>query len=252
MTGSHLLHNAGAAMYWDYIAILVVLGLLVPWRSRARVYILLEPDAFTSSRRVNLYLSTMAFQWAISTTIAWRLVAHRDTLGALGFAQPHFLRTAVAAISVSALLVLNQIAGVARLAALPHHQRGIVGRLAEALLPRTRRERWLAVALALTVALCEEFIYRGFVQFLFERKLSSVVAGAAISAAFFALAHLYQGRRGLIATFIVGLILSAVRVWTATILAPIAIHFAVDFSAGVASLRALRTPRVETPVGGNG
>lgn len=226
-------------MHWDYVAIIVFIGVLVPWRSRARVQLLFESRALASAERLRLYLSTMAFQWAIAGFIAWRFLAHGGHWSTLGLTLAHPFRVAVATIPVSLLLVCNQVLSIRRLSGVPVEGRGIVGRLADLLLPRTRSERWVALALVLTVALCEEFIYRGFVEYLFASRLSSVLAGAVISAAFFAAAHLYQGRRGLVATFIMGLIFSLVRTWTSTLLGPMIIHFVVDFSAGAASLRML-------------
>jgi uncharacterized protein len=231
-------------MHWDYIVIVSVLGVFVPWRRRTRVRMLLESGAPISSERINLYLSTIVFQCVICIVIAWRFAARGGYLRALGFALPRSSRPLIAIAVLCALLVLNQVLGVRRLTGLPSEKRGVVGRLAERLLPRTRLERYVALALVLTVALCEEFIYRGFVEYLFQRGLSSIFAGATISAVLFALAHLYQGPRCLITTFIVGLILSGARIWTASLIPPIAIHFSVDFSAGVASLRML-APRTQ-------
>ena len=149
----------------------------------------------------------------------------------------------VAIVSLSGVLVLNQILGVKRLSRLSIQHRGIPGRLAEILLPQTRGERWIGLVLVSTVAVCEEIIYRGFVEYVFQLTPSAVLLGAVSSSVFFAAAHLYQGRKGLIATFIVGLLLSMARVWSATLLAPVVIHFAVDFSAAVALLR--KSNRVE-------
>lgn len=226
-------------MHWDYIFILGILAVFVPWRSRGRVRMLLESPALGSSERLSLYLSTIVFQWAAAAGITWRCFAHGEGLGSLGIALPNAPRAFAATVVLSAVLVLNQIFGIRRLAGLAPERRGLVAQLAEKLLPRTRAEKYAAVALVSTVAVCEEFIYRGFIEGVFENALSSVLAGAAISAAFFASAHLYQGRRGIVATFVIGLVFSGVRIWTGSLWPSIFIHFAVDFSAGVASSRML-------------
>lgn len=206
---------------------------------------LLESEPSTANPRVDIYASTIVFQWAAFAIILWRLVAHRESLRAIGFAFPHLARSLIATTLVSLLLVLNQIFSVKRLSTLPVHKRGVVWRLAVALLPRTKTERWVALTLVTTVALCEEFIYRGFIEQVFQQALSSVLLGAAISAAFFALAHLYQGARGFVATFVIGILLSGVRVWTGSLVPSAVIHFAVDLSAALAFLRTLRPGRVE-------
>lgn len=226
-------------MHWDYVAILLVLAVIVPWKGRARVRVLLDSRSLESSERIGLYGSTIAFQWAVSVVIAWRCLAHGLSFAKLGLILPHPARAVAATVAVCAVLVVNQVFGVARLAGLPVEERGTIGRLAERLLPRVRAEKWTAFALVLTVAVCEEFIYRGFIQSLFQLILHSFVAGAFVSAIFFAAAHVYQGKRGLATTFIAGLIFSGVRVWTNSLLPSMIIHFAVDFSAGIASMRLL-------------
>jgi membrane protease YdiL (CAAX protease family) len=60
-----------------------------------------------------------------------------------------------------------------------------------------------------------------------------VLAGILGSAGVFAVAHLYQGRRGLITTFVVGLLFGAIRAWTGSLLAPLIAHFVADITAGL-------------------
>ena len=227
-----------AHMHWDYIPILAVLAVVVPWRSCLRIRSLLDGPELVSSDRIFLYLSTIGFQWVAVAVILWRCRLHHLSWAALGIALPHPFRAVAAAVGVSVILVFNQIYGIRRVAALPHENRGLVAKLAERLLPRASNEISVAVLLVITVAVCEEFIYRGFVEAIFAGAFSgSALAGAVISAAFFSLAHLYQGRKGLVATFAVGLIFSAARIWTGSLLPSIVIHFAVDFAVGLAAMR---------------
>jgi uncharacterized protein len=85
-----------------------------------------------------------------------------------------------------------------------------------------------------TVALCEELIYRGFVQRVFQDwSAGSVIVAVIGSAVFFAFAHLYQGRRGLISTLTIGLLFSTVRAWTGSLLPCIVAHFVADITVGL-------------------
>lgn len=227
-------------MHWDYILILAIIAVVVPWRSLIRIRELLLAPELASSERVLLYLSTIAFQWAAVAIILWRCLAHHLSWAAIGVVLPHPFRSWATAAGVSIILVFNQVYGIRRVAALPYESRGIVPKLAEKLLPRSSNEAWVGFLLVLTVALCEEFIYRGFVEAVFAGALSgSALAGAVISAAFFSSAHMYQGRKGLIATFAVGLVFSAARIWTGSLIPSVIIHFAVDFSVALAALKFL-------------
>ena len=234
-------------MHWDYTLILGILAVIVPWRTSSRIRNLLDGPPLTSSTRIFLYLSTIIFQWVTVALILWRCLAHHLPWTLLGVVQPHPLRSAAVASGVSAVLVFNQVYAIRRVAVLPYDKRGLVAKLTEKLLPRTPKEAFVGILLVLTVAICEEFIYRGFVEGVFTNIFAgSALAGALISAAFFSFAHIYQGRKGLLTTFAVGLILSAARIWTGSLLPSIVIHFAVDFSVAVAALKFM--PPLQDPL----
>jgi len=79
------------------------------------------------------------------------------------------------------------------------------------LFARDGTERLAFSALVTTVAICEEFIYRGFAQYVFQDWSRSLLIGILGSALLFSFAHLYQGKRGLVSTFAVGLLFSGIR-----------------------------------------
>ena len=76
--------------------------------------------------------------------------------------------TVTVSIVLSALILLNQIMGLRRLVAHPEKIQGILPQLALKLFPQDDVERLAFFALVATVALCEELIYRGFVQRVFQ------------------------------------------------------------------------------------
>lgn len=226
-------------MHWDYVAILLLLSVVVPWNGARRVQAILR-SPMTRLDRIGLYVTTVTFQWSVAAIIAWRCIRGGISLQSLGLQFPHPLRQIASILVISAFLVTSQLLAVRRIAHQPPDDRGQMARLAEQLVPRSMREGVIAILLLLTVAICEEFIYRGFIEIWFQTLTSSVVGGGIISAAFFAVAHCYQGRRGVLNTFLVGLILSAVRIWTDGLLASMVIHLVVDLSAGIAFSRIVR------------
>ena len=79
----------------------------------------------------------------------------------------------------------------------------------------------------------------------------NALVGIAASAVFFSLAHLYQGRRGLISTLIVGVLFSVVRDVTGSLLAPVFAHFVTDLTVGIlAPVRVRKLIGSETKAGG--
>jgi uncharacterized protein len=141
--------------------------------------------------------------------------------------------TVSAAVLLSLVLLANQVFSIRKLAANPREIRGMIAELAFKIFPQNQVERLAFVALVVTVAICEELIYRGFVQGLVQNIGGSVLAGVFGSALFFAAAHLYQGRKGLISTFVVGLLFATARWWTGNLVPSMCAHFAADLAAGL-------------------
>jgi membrane protease YdiL (CAAX protease family) len=77
------------------------------------------------------------------------------------------------------------------------------------LIPTTRYEKlWSVLLLAPTAALCEEFLYRGFLLAQLTQWLRSGVWAWAASSLFFGLAHVYQGWHGMVRASLLGALLA--------------------------------------------
>ncbi len=223
-------------MPWDFVLILFVLGILLPWRGTVRLRRMLAAAELSSADRISIYASTIAFQWAAAATVAWRALARDMPSAVLGLVVPDAARVAFTSTVLTLVAVSVSIASLRRLARTRPEERGTLGVVVEKLMPRTPLELAAFAALAATAGLCEEFLYRGFVYAVFaEFTGGSAPAAIAISAAFFALAHLYQGARGLRTTFIVGVVFGAVREWTGSLLPVMTAHFAADLTTGIAA-----------------
>ena len=221
-------------MHWDFAFILLFLGIAVPLLGRRRVRQLMQMPATTKEDRLTLYASTIAFQWIASGIILWRTAAHDVSAAQLGLGVPRPVITVVLAIGLVALVLLNQIFGLKKLATQPTANQGLVPQLAQKLFPQDQLEGLAFFALVVTVAVCEEFIYRGFVQQVIRNSSADSVYAAVIgSAIFFSFAHLYQGRRGLVSTFTVGILFSVAAAVTLSLIPSIAAHFVADFTAGI-------------------
>lgn len=241
-----------ADMHWDYIVILLFLGAIAPILGYFRVRRLMQVPFTTSLERLALYASTIAVQWVIVGVILWSTAVHGLAPRDLGLVLLDGKLTASVAVLLSLLLLANQIFSIRKLAANPQEIKGMIAELALKIFPQSQVERLAFVALVVTVAICEELIYRGFVQGLFQHLGGSILAGIFGSALFFAAAHVYQGRRGLISTFIVGTIFATVRWWTGNLLPSVCAHFAADLAAGLyapeklrSALAAYRSPSTE-------
>jgi len=237
-----------AALPWDFALILLVLAVLVPWRGARRVRSLLARETLSTADRLTVYSSTIAFQWAATAIVLWRCIARGIQLQDLGFSTAHPWRIIPVAVGLAVLIAANQLASLQRLAQLPPEKQGFFRAFSLKLLPRNSVEGLAFFALVVTVSLCEEIVYRGFVQRVFQNLAGgSVLIGIAASAAFFSLAHLYQGRRGLVGTFIAGCIFSSALAWTGSLIPPMVAHFSADALAGYLAPRWLLRARRDDP-----
>jgi len=75
-------------MPWDILLIFFVLGVIVPWRGRARLQQLLAKPRVEPAERLSLYCSTIAFQWLAAAVAAWRAWARGFSAQQLGLAIP--------------------------------------------------------------------------------------------------------------------------------------------------------------------
>ena len=238
-------------MHWDYALILLVFATVVPLLGRRRIRRLMQASSTTKTDRLILYASTIAFQWIAVALILWRTRAHALSFADLGIAVPKPGLAAIAALTLSGLIVVNQLVALRRLREHPDSPaHGILPHLALKVFPQDGVERIAFAALVSTVAICEELIYRGFAQRVFQdwaagdsRLAFAMAAGIVGSVVIFSLAHLYQGKRGLIATFVAGMLFSIVRAFTGSLLPASVAHFVADIMAGFLAPRQLQLGR---------
>jgi uncharacterized protein len=81
------------------------------------------------------------------------------------------------------------------------------------ILPHGRFEMAIWVALSVTAGICEEAIYRGYLQRQFMAMTRNAPIGILLQASAFGLAHSYQGWHGAVAIAIEGALLGALAYW---------------------------------------
>jgi uncharacterized protein len=235
---------------WDFIAIALVLGIVVPWRGAMRVKSLLARADLPPRERLAIYGSTILFQWVLSGFTVWRCVVHGWHAADLALAVPYPRTTIEIGLALASVLGFIQLAAFHQLSKMPAEGRGRLGAIAEKLMPRTLIEMVAFLALVCTVSLCEEFLYRGFVFSLFQRIFAgSIMAAVVGSSAIFGFGHYYQGRRGILNTSFLGLLFAMTRFWTHSLAPAVLGHFVVDLIAGLGGARwaASRARTVQPP-----
>lgn len=222
------------SMPWDIWLIFLVLGVMVPWRGRYRLRELLAKPSVGKSERLSLYISTITFQWLTSGIVAWRAWAHGYTTDQLGLQARDCWELAAAALIGAALFATFQWFNLRRMGRMSDKLHARLQALAERILPQSRSELLLFVALAVTAGVCEEFLYRGFAMAAFTRASLPMWSVVVLSSSLFGVAHLYQGRGGLVGTMLLGLLFAATRIVFGSLVPVVAWHISIDVVAGIA------------------
>jgi len=230
-------------IFWDFWLILAFLAVVIPWRGKVRVERLMRRADPDTSDRLSLYASTIAAQWIIAALILWRALARGMNLADLGMTVADPWKTSWVTLVLTLVLCAGQLAGLRKLVRIPAENRGALFGITEKIMPRTPAESIVFAALAITAGISEEFLYRGFVFVVFARlfagTLFPLIYAGGMASAWFAVAHLYQGRKGIITTCVVGVIFVFIRVYSDSLLPPVIAHMCIDLMVGLALPRLL-------------
>ena len=226
-------------MPWDFWLIFILLGAVLPWRGQSKLKKLLAQPSLSGTDRLALYASTIAFQWVIAAVAVWRAWARGLRLADLGLVHQRSLRVLIAAGIGAVTLGTFQWLNLRRVGHMKSNAPSLMRRLAERILPRSTKELSLYLVLALTAGICEEFLYRGFTMAALARVGLPTWSAILLSSVLFGLAHLYQGRPGLVSTLVIGIVFGTARTVYDSLLPAAAWHAAFDAVAGLAGRRYL-------------
>ena len=95
----------------------------------------------------------------------------------------------------------------------------------------TREELALFLKLSLTAGICEELLYRGYLIWYLERWIGPIPAVVA-AALIFGFGHLYQGRRGMLTTALVGVVFGVVYRVSGSLYLGMVLHTLADAHSG--------------------
>lgn len=154
--------------------------------------------------RLVFYLPTLAWEWLAFGYIYWGLRRHGKTFGDMAGARwkngIEFFRDVVLAFGtwIVALIVLGVVSRLL-------HATGSV-EAARKIAPQTLTESIVFLCLAVTAGICEETIFRGYLQRQFVAWFRNTPLGVLLSAILFGAGHIYQGWRPAVVIVVFGLI----------------------------------------------
>ena len=181
--------------------------------------------------RSALYLSAVFSQWVLGAVTVLVVVITGTRFVSLGFRAVGLipflgwaLAAALVAVALTGVLILLE-----KLGWWPPESE-----LLHLLIPSNTREKLLCVfVVAPTAALCEEFIYRGYLLTQLGEYLNSTPRAWALSSFVFGLAHVYQGWSGMLRAALLGALLAYPVVKLGSLYPSMAAHWLIDVVAFV-------------------
>lgn len=107
------------------------------------------------------------------------------------------------------------------------------------LIPQSIPELRSWVALSVTAGVCEEFVFRGYLLWVFQPALG-LWGAAALSIVLFGMVHAYQGVRGACVAGALGAVFTVVVLASGSLLPAIVMHTTVDIGEGVVAWLVMR------------
>ena len=101
------------------------------------------------------------------------------------------------------------------------------------LLPNGPLESLLWIGVAITAGVCEEIVYRGYLQPQLWALSGSLPLSIALQALIFGVAHVYQGWRPAVITAVYGLVFGLLAAWRKSIVPGAIAHSLFDVIAGL-------------------
>ena len=221
-------------MPWDFLLIFFVLAVIVPWRGWVRMQQLRSLTEISSRERIELYLTAITTQWAVTLVVAWRAFSCGFEIEALGIKAQSLPEVLLVGIAGAVLIGVAHWFNLRRVGRTANPAADRIKELAAKIFPRSGSETLIFCGLAVTAGICEEFIYRGFVFAAFRQAHFPTWVVLALSSILFGLAHAYQGRAGMLGTLILGTVFGCVRILFDSLVPVVLWHTGIDIVAGLA------------------
>ena len=216
--------------------LLLVLAIIGFWAYRGAT----NPDRIAQTAsvdRVRFYLRTITFEWAMLGVVLLGVRFHGSSLYTVLGERWRSGRDILRDIGIAAVFWLLSTVVLSAVSMHPHDSP--TSAVVLAILPNGLLESTLWIALSISAGICEEAVYRGYLQRQLISITSSAPVGMALAAAAFGLAHSYKSWPGALQIALGGLMLGILAYWRKSVRPGMISHAFSDVFAGVLA-RALK------------
>ena len=217
------------APVWHTAGLLLILGLITLVMSMLGVHRMGQAET-----RMTGYLITMTIEWAMVAYIALGVRWKGPSLRTVTGRNSPTWRSVALDLGLAAvfLFVANIVLGVVGFT-LARFIRATPDAAIRNLLPHTGLEIATWLLLSLTAGICEEMIFRGYLQRQFTAWTGNAAAGIALQGIVFGVAHAYQGPKQILIIAVYGCMFGSLAWWRKSLRPGMAAHFFQDGLGGL-------------------
>jgi uncharacterized protein len=222
-----------APLWHTFLLVLLILGVSAISYFLTRRFV--SSGRMPGEARLIIYLVTLVEEWGLAAYVFLAMrkrgVTVRKVINA-GWLNARAVRRDVRiAVLVSAgFLAIEGLGSVVF-----RGQLATVSWVLERLAPHTVLEMLVWIVLSISAGLCEEFIFRGYLQEQCRRITGIRAAGVTIQALVFGAGHGYQGWAMMVTIFFIGLFFGGIVAWRKSLAPTMITHGAADTIGGVVS-----------------
>jgi membrane protease YdiL (CAAX protease family) len=186
----------------------------------------------TEVNRMRVYFSAMAAEWGAIYYI-WHVCRSRGSSIQVLIGGTWSTRAVAIDVLIGAAFWI-----VVRLVLLGVHSllNDTAANVANQLLPRTAIESIVWIFVSITAGICEELMFRGFLQRQILTLTGSAILAIVAQAIIFGATHAYQGWRSVVAIFVYGLLAGILAHWRRNLRPGIVAHAWQDIAGGLLRL----------------
>ncbi|MDP9266998.1 MAG: CPBP family intramembrane metalloprotease [Acidobacteriota bacterium] len=217
------------ASYWHTL-LLVLLMLAISFSGQTR-----SKKTLSVGSRPLLYASAIAMQWTL-VGVVWLGIRRRGySIRQLTGRSWRSFDDVLIDVAIAAVFWIGSVAVLAALGFLMGVQKKIpeMRKAIEFMAPANVFELGIFFLLAVSAGVCEEILFRGYLQRQFAALSKSMVVGVLASAAVFGASHLYEGKERMVLVGILGAMLGTLAVVRKNLRPSMIAHTWQDVFAGV-------------------
>jgi CAAX protease family protein len=211
------------------IHLLIVLAMMGFWAYRG----VADADVLAHAKinRALFYIVTMVLEWLMLGVVLLGVRLHRSPLSTVLGERWRSMSEVARDIGVAGAFWL--VSSIILSATIGHSKEAAPSDVVQALLPQGALESAMWIAVSVTAGICEEAIYRGYLQRQLIAFSKSPAIGIVGSAIVFGAGHAYKGGAGAVRIVLFGALFGILAYWRRSVRPGMIAHAFTDAFAGV-------------------